>query len=346
MPEHHPEEIAQFAYQLQTAIGQPDFEQQAIIAFEASRLIPSRGVHAVEFDPVSNQHHCVDRNGPVELQGSPLGEIVGRHNDKLPRFRNAVETQPLPTILSRYHSEAEVQQSDMYRHVLQPFGIVDVMFFPLLRNRRIHSLFIGSDTRYTPEHERLANVLHRNLYLAMRNHYWLLHAETNGQNIEQVNGPSSILALSPAGKIDAWPAAMQRFFTPDQAAGLSEPPLELRTWIKDIIAHFPFSSPDNNTLSLSLIDGEADLIACFLGGRDTAHRLLLYRDSAPIEDIPLGPREREVLSWIVQGKTNSEIAIILNISENTVRNHAASIFKKMHVENRSAAAAVARGWFD
>lgn len=54
--------------------------------------------------------------------------------------------------------------------------------------------------------------------------------------------------------------------------------------------------------------------------------------------IQLTPREREVLYWIVEGKTNREIGIILSISWRTVRLHCERIFRKLNVETRTTAA--------
>lgn len=53
-------------------------------------------------------------------------------------------------------------------------------------------------------------------------------------------------------------------------------------------------------------------------------------------------REAEVLSWIAQGKTNPEIAIILNISTKTVAHHVERILSKIGVEGRGGAGAWAQ----
>jgi len=50
-------------------------------------------------------------------------------------------------------------------------------------------------------------------------------------------------------------------------------------------------------------------------------------------------REHEVLEWICRGKTNGEIASILKISPNTVKNQTQSILIKMRVNSRAQAAA-------
>jgi DNA-binding CsgD family transcriptional regulator len=50
-------------------------------------------------------------------------------------------------------------------------------------------------------------------------------------------------------------------------------------------------------------------------------------------------RECEILALVSDGKRNSEIAKILNITENTVEAHLKNIFSKIFVSNRVQAAA-------
>jgi DNA-binding NarL/FixJ family response regulator len=57
---------------------------------------------------------------------------------------------------------------------------------------------------------------------------------------------------------------------------------------------------------------------------------------APLVD-DLTPRELEVLKLIAEGRSNSEIAGELTISEKTVKNHINNIFSKLHVYDRSQA---------
>jgi transcriptional regulator EpsA len=55
----------------------------------------------------------------------------------------------------------------------------------------------------------------------------------------------------------------------------------------------------------------------------------------------LTSRQVEILNWVQHGKSNSEIAQILNISHLTVKNHVQKILRKLNVQNR--AQAVGRG---
>jgi DNA-binding NarL/FixJ family response regulator len=57
----------------------------------------------------------------------------------------------------------------------------------------------------------------------------------------------------------------------------------------------------------------------------------------PLLKLGLTPRVAEALLWVAQGKTNSDIATILGISESTVKKHLLEIFQVLGVETRSAA---------
>ncbi len=74
----------------------------------------------------------------------------------------------------------------------------------------------------------------------------------------------------------------------------------------------------------------------------------LAGDGAKPEPVPemlvelgLTGRECETLFWVSQGKSNSDICIILGIKLTTIKKHLESIYLKLGVENRTAAAAMA-----
>lgn len=63
-----------------------------------------------------------------------------------------------------------------------------------------------------------------------------------------------------------------------------------------------------------------------------------FKQSAPVQkDYQLSDREKEILSALVQGMDNREIAEKLFISYETVRNHLKHIYEKLHVNSRSQA---------
>ncbi len=77
-----------------------------------------------------------------------------------------------------------------------------------------------------------------------------------------------------------------------------------------------------------------------------------FRELSQMEQVndgvfsPLTPREVEILDCVAQGNSNKEIARILSISDQTVKNHITSILRKLAVNDRTQAVifALRHGW--
>jgi DNA-binding NarL/FixJ family response regulator len=77
-----------------------------------------------------------------------------------------------------------------------------------------------------------------------------------------------------------------------------------------------------------------------------------YRELAPpgleVDSlfVHLSTREMEILQYVVRGSSNKEIAHVLKISQQTVKNHISSILRKLDVNDRTEAAvyALRHGW--
>jgi len=82
------------------------------------------------------------------------------------------------------------------------------------------------------------------------------------------------------------------------------------------------------------------------------HVLQQFRDMAKLGDkmeavvAPLTQRETQILNYIADGNTNKQIARILNISEQTIKNHVSAILRKLNANDRAHAVvlAIRRGW--
>ncbi|MBE2966550.1 autoinducer binding domain-containing protein [Burkholderia cepacia] len=64
----------------------------------------------------------------------------------------------------------------------------------------------------------------------------------------------------------------------------------------------------------------------------------------PKEFIQLSPRQRQCLSWVAQGKTSSDICMILKISRHTVEYHITEAMRVLNVNSRIAAAVIASNY--
>lgn len=71
-----------------------------------------------------------------------------------------------------------------------------------------------------------------------------------------------------------------------------------------------------------------------LGNNEKQENINKNIQSIKEESINLTKREKEILSFLLAGKTNKEVALILDISLNTVNNHVANIYDKSGVKNR------------
>jgi DNA-binding NarL/FixJ family response regulator len=62
-----------------------------------------------------------------------------------------------------------------------------------------------------------------------------------------------------------------------------------------------------------------------------------FKSPRPLESLGLSPRQAEILFWLAQGKSNSEIGAILAISPATAKKHLEHVYQKIGAENRSTA---------
>ena len=119
-------------------------------------------------------------------------------------------------------------------------------------------------------------------------------------------------------------------------------------WISDILPTYIAPWLESGALEPLLIEDLSQPLLVKTMDKELSEERLLVMEPAnkPKEEdllrekFELTPRESEVLVWISRGKTNQEIAIILDFSPRTVNKHLEQIFRKLGVENRTTAAAV------
>ena len=56
---------------------------------------------------------------------------------------------------------------------------------------------------------------------------------------------------------------------------------------------------------------------------------------------PLTPKETEILNYMAQGYLNKQIAMVLSVSEQTIKNHITSILRKLNANARTHAVVIA-----
>ena len=119
----------------------------------------------------------------------------------------------------------------------------------------------------------------------------------------------------------------------------------LQRWLGQELARFGnLNDVPSPRRPLAIRRGSDDLIVRLIS--DNGQLCLLLEESLATKRgsaaCGLTRREGEVLEWVSRGKTNWEIALILDISARTVQKHLEHIFQKLGVETRTAAAAKVR----
>jgi DNA-binding NarL/FixJ family response regulator len=133
----------------------------------------------------------------------------------------------------------------------------------------------------------------------------------------------------------------------------------------EVIARILSEKPDARTLVLSSSEGDVDIHRALSAGARgyvlkgmprealleairTVHRggkaipaEVAAAVAMHLTDEPLTPREIEVLTVVATGARNMEIAVIMSISEDTVKMHIKSIISKLGADDRTGAVTTA-----
>lgn len=148
-----------------------------------------------------------------------------------------------------------------------------------------------------------------------------------------------LLTISKYGQLKwATPQAYQLF----HSAGLNED--WITNQLEEHLRYFS-SSTINKDKGVVISDGHSPIKVTYICENENQEFLLrLVNLNRPNEEsilqaaFSLTQRESEVLVWLARGKSNSEIAIILDISPRTINTHLVQIFRKLEVDNRTSAA--------
>jgi DNA-binding NarL/FixJ family response regulator len=153
---------------------------------------------------------------------------------------------------------------------------------------------------------------------------FLIAVDQNGRTVWCTPQAGQLIGAVPGGDADA-------FTLPEQVI----------RWLHAL--------PESGSPAASIrvqIDGRALQISYI--GQVGAYEILLRLSTDEMRDevqvlqkrLALTAREAEVLLWVGHGKSNREIAAILDLSHRTINKHLDQIYTKLGVENRTAAAAM------
>ena len=243
-------------------------------------------------------------------------------------------------------SPADMELLPLYGEFYRPLGIHHQMMVAL-ESRPLHLIYVAlnrSRTPFTEQDRQLLGSLQPHASQALC-HLRKLHRlrsvlasfETLVDTLNQ-----GILCLSPQNRI-SWASSRARNYLEaycGSAPNSTQLPDPLLAWVRKQDTSAGMNRPFCHPLSIQYRTGRLEI------------RLLIVKKERYVffEDIPIQPafdeltqlglteREAQVLGWVAQGKSNDETALILHMSQQTVKKHLERIYSALAVANRTEAA--------
>jgi DNA-binding CsgD family transcriptional regulator len=287
-----------------------------------------------------------------EPKGSVTDEEMGtfnRYAHQHPVIAHIARTNDSRALkISDFFSRARFHRLSLYNEFFRELGIESQMAATILSRRRIIGIALNRGRLDFSERERLLlNLLSPHLAQAYRNAAAMtsMTDEVKAMKRALEDLGSAVIVVASDGRIVSITSPAREMLTgyfgswqPSNAL-----PDAMRCW-----ARHQRSGLDQLQVPEPLVVDKGGRRLSVRLVPERGQSLLLLAEQAsnlrfePFEAFGLTKREAEVLAWVAQGRTNSEIGSILSISARTVQKHLEHIFEKLAVETRTAAAA--RAW--
>jgi DNA-binding CsgD family transcriptional regulator len=297
------------------------------------------GAVVVVFEPVEARDRC--------FPYLPKIARLGHEHPLLTDYQNSGE--PRPQAISDFVGWEEWRQREIFREAFGPLGIGESLSF-IVQSTTLTQIFFVLNRAlpdFTPRDRAICELLRPHLAQAFDNAQAFtetraIAALATGALAELSHG---VLIADLTGHLrhgnDLAIELLDRYF-PAPAQQPRRLPPAVTTWLEeqqagDLRPHHPLRvEQENRTLVIRF------------ARREEGYLLLLSErgaepDARRLEKFGLSPREAEVLYWVTQGKSNSQVAAILNISPRTVDKHLENIFGKLGVDARGPAMCLAAG---
>ncbi len=339
---------------LQEIYAQPDVDSLiGRVVDRLPRLIAADMTSFNEVDPRSGRYRTVV--APAGADRFPDSEAIFEHHVRahpyivnIRRFEDG-EAHPLSDFISR----ADFRRSAIYNEYYRRTGTESQLAIALpWAGPWVRGIALNRGRRdYSKRERHLLTSLGPHLVQAYRNAETLAQA-CHAARVERAadsDGTTSdveVVLLSGSGSVQfATPRArswLASYFGGSRGRD-GHVPATLSDWVRvqaSALAEGDGVPPPRQALVVTRDGGRLEIRL-----RDRGQQALLVREwqrqVAPgaREALGLSPREAQVLAWVVEGKTNGEIGIILGARPRTVAKHLERIFRKLGVETRTAAAA-------
>ncbi len=239
-------------------------------------------------------------------------------------------------------SQADFERTDLYNMVYRQVHVDKQMGLTLLSEGDLimTCAFTRKVTEFTDREKAIASLAAPHFVNAIKNGFAFGRLSTaldaGGSGVISLNANGKITFSSPFARV-----LLEKYFAGEHlAANLL--PEALDRWHATASTRGVSSeyAPPTTPLRIRRLDGT--LTIRLLDSPSTREEILLLEESKPLapdslRSLGLTVREAEILFWITEGKGNSEISILCDISIRTVHKHVEHIYVKLGVETRTAA---------
>ncbi len=249
--------------------------------------------------------------------------------------------------ISDFVTTSEWYRTELYNEFFRKLNIRHQIGFMFLAGRMEIGFAANRKQRDFSETDRfILGILATHLSQAIQNAKTFVKIQERMHQVADSPGGGGTIVFSSDGTIlfCSHKAAdcVDRYFGPIIANKL---PDVLYRWLKPVLKDPTFEHLSSGVMHPFTQEGEnSSLNVRFVPNHSANEHMLVLEEQLRVvpysvfKQYGLTDRESEVLSWVMQGKTNPEIAIILNISVKTAGHHIEHIMEKLGVERRGGAA--------
>lgn len=315
-----------------------------------AQLIPCEHASYNEFNSKTNESSIIMR--PWVEMILDLTRALEANLDQHPvlQYYRQPHSKDFVRKVSDFISNQDFREMGLYREVYSRLD-TKYQFGCLLSNHGASSdIAIGINRKIKDFNERdraVLEFLRPHLIQARQNAMAFLDVDHRAKTVTEALDSASVglILLNERHQL-VWltPRAeklLQRYF-PNARSGSKQLPEQMVQWMDRFHSSLESGSALDTPPILTVRKPNSILRMRYQGDDTHSGRLLLTEDSLLTPGhyasrFGVTAREAEVLHWIVEGKNNPEIGLILGISGRTVDKHVERVLSKMGVENRASA---------
>jgi len=315
-----------------------------------AQLIPSEHAAYNEINSITNETFFLFRpwvQRMVDLT-PPLNAHLGEH-PVLQHFRQQ-NSKGYVRKVSDFVSNRKFREMSLYREVYCHLD-TNYQMGCLLSERGAScdiALAINRKIKDFNERDRaVLEFLRPHLIQARQNAMAFVEVDQRARTVTEALDSASVglVALNECHQV-VWltPRAekLLRLYFPSSSSGSKQLPELLVQWMESFSGSLEAGGTMDVPPVLTVNQPHSILRVRFQGDEANGRRLLLTEEPLRtpnhfVSRFGVTEREAEVLHWIVEGKNNPEIGLILGISTRTVDKHVEHLLSKMGVDNRASA---------